>query len=185
MSKEEWRDVVGYEGYYKVSDSGKIRSVGRYRQSGNQYKTFSYWVKGHPIAASLDKDGYKIISLGREGGRITKKVHRLVAGAFLENNEEYPCVNHIDSDRTNNNKSNLEWCTNKMNSAHASLAGRLPKGETHPRVINSLTSFKFLECWLDMGYPSRELQDIFKVSRSVVSAVKNRKHWSSKRKHYA
>jgi len=180
MSKEEWKDVVGYGGYYKVSDLGNIRSVGRYRKSGNQYRSFSFWTKGSRIQPSFDKDGYLIITLGMDGKRITKKVHRLVAEAFIGNELGYPAVNHIDSVRSNNTKSNLEWCTNQMNSTHAMNAGRLSKGECHQKVNNSLISFKLLEYWIDKGYSSKELQEVFKVSRSVVSAVKHRKHWSSK-----
>ena len=177
---EEWRDVIGYGGFYKVSDKGNIRSVGRYKEAGNQYKNFNYWTKGSRIKPSLDKDGYLIITLGKNGSRITKKVHRLVAEAFIDNTFDYPSVNHIDSDRSNNIKSNLEWCTNQMNSTHAMNAGRIPQGEGHHRVNNSLTSFKLLKYWIDTGYSPKELQEVFKVSRSVISAVKHRKHWSSK-----
>ena len=175
-----WKDVVGYEGRYKVSSDGGVRSIGRYKEAGNQFKKFNYWVIGKELRLSQDKDGYKVVSLGKDGERVTKKVHRLVSEAFIPNHESYPAVNHLDSDRANNSLCNLEWCTNKMNSAHASKSGNVLKGESHSKVRLGLVEFKFLKLWVDRGYSSKELQRAFDVSKSIISAVKHNKHWSTK-----
>ena len=71
--------------------------------------------------------GYLYVCLS--GPRLSCRVHRLVAAAFIPNPNNYPCVNHIDHDRQNNDVGNLEWCTQAMNLAHARAAGRLPQNE--------------------------------------------------------
>lgn len=108
LENEEWRDVVGYEGYYMVSDLGRIKSsyiVSR--------------VKDGIIKMGSDKNGYCSFALWKNKSQITKKGHRVVAKAFLPNPENKPCVNHIDGNKRNNRITNLEWVTHKENSRHA------------------------------------------------------------------
>ena len=99
----EWRDVVGYEGLYKVSDEGTVRNVRR-------GKVLNTW---------LDKDGYVSIILSKLGMQYNYKVHRIVATAFLPNSDNLPVVNHDDEVKTNNNVSNLEWMTVQDNNRHS------------------------------------------------------------------
>lgn len=61
--------------------------------------------------------GYMRVTLYPSG--ITYSIHRLVAETFIPNNNNYPCVNHIDGNKTNNSVNNLEWCTPKQNTRHA------------------------------------------------------------------
>ena len=108
---EEWRDVVGYESYFKVSNFGRIFS----KRSNRILKLHRH------------KSGYMIFSTrlnGREDKALCFKVHRLVAEAFVENIENKPIINHIDSDRANNCVENLEWCTYKENANHCVKMGR-------------------------------------------------------------
>ena len=82
-----------------------------------------YLVKGkvnpYKLKYKTDKDGYKIISLTNENGKKFIGVHRIVALTFLENPSNLPDVNHKDGDKSNNDVSNLEWCTVKYNINHA------------------------------------------------------------------
>ena len=181
-STEKWRDVKGYEGLYKVSDTGKIRSVGRYKQAGNQYRSFSYWVRGRELRFSTDKDGYSITSLTKDGVKKNFKVHRIVAEAFIPNEESKPLINHKDSDRANNSLYNLEWCTAKENAVHASEEGNLTKGEQHSKSSLTQTECGFIEYWLDLGFSPKEIGGVFNVSRSLISQIKLNKHWSNRGK---
>lgn len=78
----------------------------------------------------LHKNGYYVFSTalnGRKGGYSCFKVHRLVAETYIDNPNNYPFVNHLDGNKTNNSIDNLEWCTAKQNSEHAKALGLLPK----------------------------------------------------------
>ena len=104
---EKWKDIRGYEGKYQVSNTGKVRTL--------NYK-FQGFVK--EVKQGVDYYGYPKIRLAKDGVRKEYKVHRLVAQAFLENDNNLPEVNHIDYDRKNNNVSNLEWVSKIGNLKH-------------------------------------------------------------------
>ena len=105
---EEWRDIKGYEGYYQISNFGRVKSLSR-DVGSNRCK------KETIMKTSLDKDGYENLVLRKNGKQRHFRVNRLVAEAFLENPNNYPQVNHKDEDKTNNNVNNLEWCSAKYN----------------------------------------------------------------------
>lgn len=118
---EIWKDVVGWEGLYIVSNLGNIRSLDR-RIKGPQPN--GRLIKGK-LRKILISNGYASVNLiDKETGRSTRNsVHRFVAEAFIPNPEKKPCVNHIDGNKQNNHVSNLEWCTYKENSEHAFRTG--------------------------------------------------------------
>ena len=112
---EIWKDVVGYEGLYQVSDKGQIKSLKRYRNNGNG----KYLQKEKILKSYIGKNGYCIVDLYKNGKRKKCLLHRLVAEAFIYNPQNKPCINHIDCHKTNNNINNLEWCTYKENMQEA------------------------------------------------------------------
>lgn len=118
---EIWKDVVGWEGLYIVSNLGNIRSLDR-RIKGPQPN--GRLIKGK-LRKILISNGYASVNLiDKQTGRSTRNsVHRFVAEAFIPNPENKPCVNHIDGNKQNNHVSNLEWCTYKENSEHAFRTG--------------------------------------------------------------
>lgn len=105
---EEWRPVVGYEGLYEVSNTGRVRSVDRY-DNRNCFR------KGKVLSPGKNTKGYLSVVLNCNGKRKTITVHRLVAEAFLLNPDNLPEVNHRDEDKTNNRVDNLEFCDHKYN----------------------------------------------------------------------
>jgi len=98
INGEFWKDVVGYEGIFCVSNLGRVKS----------FKTLKV------LKQALDKRGYC-----RVANIKPCTVHRLVAMAFIPNYQNKRTVNHIDCSKTNNNLSNLEWATDKENKKHA------------------------------------------------------------------
>lgn len=98
-----WKDVVGFEGLYKISEYGDIQSF---------YKSKKL------LKPKKDKDGYFGVALSKNGKAHHLRVHRLVAMTFLDNVSNLPMVNHKDLDVKNNHYSNLEWCTFVHNTKH-------------------------------------------------------------------
>lgn len=109
--KEIWKDVVGYEGLYQVSNTGKVKSLDRYEKCGN----FKRFRKGKIMKLSIDIYGYTKIQLCKKGKSKWFQIHRLVAEAFTQNPNNYPCVNHKNEIKDDNRVENLEWCTVKYN----------------------------------------------------------------------
>lgn len=99
--EEIWKDITGYEGLYQISSLGNVKSL--FDNNGKR--------RDHILSGGNDADGYKIVLLYKDRKRSTKKVHRLVAEAFIPNPNNYPQVNHKDENKSNNYADNLEWCT--------------------------------------------------------------------------
>lgn len=112
LIEEIWRPVKDYEGLYEVSNLGRVRGVDRVVLSKNGKKRF---YKGQTKKQKKDKDGYLTVDLSNNGKHKTKKVHRLVAQAFIPNPDNLPIINHKDENPSNNRYDNLEWCTNEYN----------------------------------------------------------------------
>lgn len=124
IKKEHWRDVVGYEGRYKVSDIGRVKSVPRaFKMKDGRNNTIK---KELLMKFKVDKDGYFKVGLRKEGKQRFFFVHRLVAQAFINNPNFKPQVNHIDGIKNNNSVSNLEWVTHQENRTHAAENGLVP-----------------------------------------------------------
>lgn len=108
---EEWRPVVGYEGFYEASSNGNIRSLPRNT------------TKGKVLKQHLNsRNGYLYVSLSKNNIQRTRRVHRLIAGAFWGDSPEMQ-VNHKNGVKTDNRLSNLEYCTQSDNMKHAYRTG--------------------------------------------------------------
>lgn len=118
----EWKDIIGYEGLYQVSNEGIVRSLDRNIQSNGCHKKSRFW-EGKIIKPNIQKNGYYGVRLSKDGVIKRYLIHRLVLIAF----DEF-CgleVNHIDGDKSNNRLSNLEWITHSKNVSHAYNVGLL------------------------------------------------------------
>ena len=103
------REIKGYEGRYTVTDDGRVFSL-----MNSSFKRRTIEKK-----QGIDKDGYPYVMLYKDGKRKHMTVHRLVASAFLENDDDLPQVNHKDGNKQNNTVENLEWCTASHNVQHS------------------------------------------------------------------
>lgn len=165
----EWRDVVGYEGLYKVSNNGLIKNVPRtYKMKDGRNRT----IKEQYMKFMVDKDGYNRVGLRRNGKQRKFYVHRLVARAFIPNEEEKPQVNHIDGVKNNNFYQNLEWCTHKENRAHAAENGLVPDqwGTKNPNVKITKEDAMLIR---KMRKENKKLKEIATTIGTSESNVKN------------
>jgi len=114
--EEIWKDVVGYEGYYKVSNMGNVKSIDRYvKHSITGLPTKR---KGKTLKANINH-GYQEINLSKLGVIKDAKISRLVAIAFIPNPENKATVNHKNGIRNDDRVENLEWNTQQENNIHA------------------------------------------------------------------
>jgi len=156
-----WREVNGFENYL-VSDSGIVKN-----------KTTQHVLK------QSDKHGYMSVQLSKNSnGKQIKKnfyVHRLVATAFLPNEEKFPQVNHIDRNTRNNAANNLEWCTAKYNINYLDANKRRGDSLGHPVVAINLSNKKYrLYSSFMAAAQALEINHM-----NIVDIVNNRKHRKS------
>lgn len=125
---EIWKDVIGYEGLYQVSNFGRVLGVKRKkiltpRDVGNKYMS---------------------VVLSKNDVMKNKKVYRLAAQAFIPNPENKLCINHIDNKPENNNLNNLEWCTYKENREHCMKQNRHNWGEKNGHSKLVISDIKYI-----------------------------------------
>lgn len=169
--EEIWKDIRNYEGYYQISNRGRVKSLSRVvkYKSGKGYKTIPERI----LVIKDNGNGYRNISLCREGYQVKHYIHRSVAQAFLSNPDNKPQVNHIDHDKDNNCVSNLEWCTQKENTAAGIKLGKInnkKRGKTKKFTeweICRIAHLKFL------GKGIQEIAKLLQYPRTSISSVVN------------
>lgn len=163
MAKEEWKDIKGYEGFYKVSNMGNVMSCKRFQyviDGGIKYKRE---IGGKEVKLQKDKFGYMYVSLHKDGKRKMFKVHRLVAEAFVSNPLGKEYVNHIDENKANNHYMNLSWVDFKENVDYSKsrLVARVSAVGKIEKVYNSVNEIK------DDGYSPSTVTHILNNSRKI------------------
>lgn len=119
MTEEIWKDISGFEGLYKVSNLGKVFSC----------------VKNKIMKLDTSRAGYHSVRLYRERKCYHPYVHRLVAQAFIPNQENKEQVDHINTIRTDNNVENLRWVTVTENINNPITLGKHIGAKRSPETI--------------------------------------------------
>lgn len=177
-SKEIWKDVPGYEGYYQASNRGKVRSIDRTIIDKNEIKIHR---TGKVLSQNVNKDGYLFVELNKNAKRKLRTVHRIISETFIPNIKNKPEVNHINGNKKNNAISNLEWVTSSENQIHA-IEDRLqtiPIGEDSNSA--KLTNNEVLEivCSYRLGiFTHAEIAKAYNISRQVICGILNGRIWS-------
>ena len=182
-----WKDIPGYEGLYKVSNTGEIYSM---RENKN-------------LSLSKDRYGYVQIILYKNGESKTYKVHRLVALAFIPNSDpiKYPIINHKDENKANNNVENLEWCDYQYNNTYGTILERRKetviktwqnKSEEEKLAFSKSQSEKTKEVWnnkteeekkqwgVDIKERWQGYSDEYKQKFSEKMSQVNKENWENK-----
>lgn len=161
LQKQVWKDVIGYEGLYKVSSDGQI--INR---------------KGKIKSQNLRKEYYSVILYNSFHEWKNHTVHRLVAIHFLDNPENLSQVNHKDGNKLNNSYSNLEWCTPKQNTDHAINHGlrRPAVGQKYKR--SSLTDYDVRVIRkMSETLTHKEISELFGIGQPSITRIINRQNW--------
>lgn len=159
--EEVWKDIIGYERLYKISNFGRCVRV----EGGDKL--------GQCILQGDNGAGYKNLHLYKEGKQSTKYIHRLVAQAFIPNPENKSQVHHIDHDRSNNRVDNLEWVTPSENIRYGVSEGRINnkiRGKTNSigeDVLKEVAKLKF------KGLTVQSIANELGLPRTTVSSLVN------------
>lgn len=158
---EDWRDIPGYEGYYQVSNWGRVRCLERFVYRGKSHKGVDIYqrVDARILALHNTATGYHSVMLHKEGKTKRVLIHRIVALVFIPNTLFRPEINHKDGNRKNNlvwvnedgtideSKTNLEWCNRIENLLHASRVLHSMKYHGKPvRCVETNEVFPSIRC---------------------------------------
>jgi len=173
---EQWKDVPSWEGWYQVSDEGRVRSLTRRSNCGKSTAIY----KGRILKTGLLEAGYDTVVLSQPGRRAHTYVHRLVAAAFIG-----PCppkleVCHNNGKRTDNRLENLRYDTRQNNAFDRLKHGTMPtgvavRGEDNASAI--LTDAAVITIRAIEGKTLQQIAGRYGVSISTISLVRNRKIW--------
>lgn len=160
--KEIWKDIPNCKGY-QASNFGKIRSL--------NYNQQNYIRILKPVKQAT---GYHLVNL--KGKVLT--VHRIIATTFLENPNNYKCVNHKDGNKNNNNVNNLEWCSYSYNLKHA-YANKL-KIATSNHLKKKIKQYDLNKNLIKIWDCSKDIQRELKIDHSnVLACCKHKKHYNT------
>ena len=171
MNKEIWKDIKGYEGYYEVSDLGRVRSVDREVIHSNG-KVVNY--KGRILKQNNNRAGRKQVFLYKDGKATNQGVHILVALTFIGERPKGYDVCHIDGDCTNNKLSNIRFDTKSQNRIDYYRQGS--KSGTGKLSIEQVLEIRRL--YKTGEYTQVELAEKFNVSRNNIGYIITRKYFT-------
>lgn len=172
MLEESWRDILGYEGLYQVSNLGRIKTVAHWQTYSNGDKHF---YKERIRVPGIGPTGYLSIRLGRKG-RIAG-VHRFVAETFIPRVPGKNDVNHIDGNKANNRVDNLEWVSRKENMRHCREVLKKESGKAKVPVLCVETGETFESlavASIATGICISDLSQVINGSRLTAKGL----HWS-------
>ena len=130
-NKEIWKDILGYEGHYQVSNKGRVKSLKQGKEK---------------ILKPERCRGYLRVGLLKNRNRKMFMVHRLVAQAFISNSDNLPMINHKDENPSNNRVENLEWCDSKYNNNYGTRTQRQSEKLSKP-VLQYTKDGEFIREW--------------------------------------
>ena len=168
---EHWRDVVGYEGRYQVSDMGRVRS-------------FLKNENGIILSQNLSNKGYfRACLYNNKGERKEVGVHRLVAIAHVPNPDNLPIINHKDRNPKLNYIENIEWCTYSYNSKYAFILrpelSYNRSGELSPNAKSSNQDVLEIYNMAWDGINQKEIAKKYNTTRRNVNNIQHGKTWNS------
>jgi hypothetical protein len=169
---EIWKD---YNDQYEVSSLGQVRSKSKCVRSTHG----GYYVKEGRILMQNDNgQGYLQVNLCHNGVTRTERVHRLVAIVFVPNPDRLPKVNHKDANKRNNAATNLEWCTQAENVAHAKKLGLTTRGATAVNAVLDEDAVRDIKYLIKEGCSNKDIAELFGVHPATINCIRTGRNWS-------
>lgn len=176
--EEIWKDITGYEGYYQISNFGRVKSLSR-KIISEQYPKYYRNTEERILKQSIGKRGYFTVTLKKDGIGSTKTVHRLIALEFIPNPNNFREINHINCDKLDNDIINLEWVSPKENTQRAWKNGRCSKSPKSGKDKYDVSFVLKIKEFINKGYKNKDIAEIFSVKPGWVSSIRNGYIWSS------
>lgn len=163
MENEIWKDVIGYEGLYQVSNLGRVKSLPK--KTANRFRAEIVYLK-----QQTDIFGYRHYVLSKNSVSKKIKTHRIIAEAFIKNKHNKSQINHINGIKHDNRIENLEWCSQSENQKHAYILGLQKSKKGADNVLSKKVNQYDLEGKFIKTYGSaREAGRITKIDRADIS----------------
>lgn len=186
LQDEEWKPVKGFENLYLISNKGRLKRL--YREVIDKRGIIQKFPE-QLLKGSVNVCGYLQTTLRKNNKKITVRIHRLVAEAFIENINNKPIIDHIDGNKLNNNASNLRWVTNSENIMNENthnkfkeIVTKIRKAERIPvyQLDDNYNIIKKFDCADDAA---KELNCSAPLIRNACKA--NHKHYKAKGYHWS
>jgi hypothetical protein len=180
MEQEIWKDCVGYEGFYQVSDLGRVRSLDRRipvnRATGKEYKS----MKGKILRPAICNGGLHLILSDNNGTKKTVKIHNLVLEAFVgKRPQNYEACHFPDSSYSNNKLSNLRWDTKENNERDKRYNNTDNRGERHGMAKLKNEQVINIKKMINSGrYRDSEIANMFNIDSGIVYSIKKQITWA-------
>lgn len=182
LSNEIWKDIAGYEGLYQISNLGRVKSLPKIKGRA--------MTETRVLKNQIGGTGYWAIVLSKNGKKKQHRIHRLIATAFIKNNDNKPFINHIDGNKLNCSIENLEWCTARENTMHALENGlrkyiETPKGENVENAKLKQADVDYIRKVFvprNKRYGINALSQKFNVERHTISKIihnRTYKNWEN------
>lgn len=168
LANEVWKDIIGFEGMYQISNLGRVKSLSRILTSKNGKQTYR---SVRILKSCINLHGYYYVNLYKGAKQYPRQIHRLIAEAFIPNPHNYPFIDHINTVTTDNRIENLRWVTPKGNTNNSLTLAKikesqrtLPYSVRRKRVANTMHKV----CMLDAnGVVLKEFECIADAAREM------------------
>lgn len=179
-ANEIWKDIIGYEGLYQISNYGRIKSIERKVKYNNSFRN----VKEKIRKSFIGNQGYERIELSRDRKNKKYNVHRLVAETFIPNLFNKETVNHKNGIKTDNKVENLEWATRSENELHAYKTGLAKNTEKQRNAVRKYCKENYTKPIIQLDLEGNfikkwksavEVMQILKINnKSINNCIKGR-----------
>jgi len=170
---EIWKDILGYEGHYQISNLGRVKSLPKIKKNRDGYCT----TKEKFLKPNNYSNKYAVFDLSLNLKVKRHLAHRLLAIAFIPNAENKPFINHKNGNKLDNSLGNLEWVSASENAKHAFDMGLRKRGEVHSKSIFTDNQVIDIKQRLAKGENGASIARLYNACKSTIHNIKKNKTW--------